>query len=157
KAAHLVLREHNGKAPINVDAIGYGAACHEALRERLGHLARAVNAAEATNYYDRSGKDRLTNTRTAMYWGLRAALDPGHGDSLGLPPDPKLLADLTAPRYEVRAAGIVVEPKEKLTARIGRSPDAGDSVALHFVSRIPVWECPTEAGPAPQARGGPAA
>jgi hypothetical protein len=130
KAAFLVLKEHDGKALIHVDAIGYGAACHEHLRDRVGKLAVAVNVAEATDWFDRSKKYRLTNVRAAAYWLLREALDPEAGDGLALPPDRELLADLTAPRFEVRASGIVVEAKERLKERLGRSPDAGDAVAL---------------------------
>jgi hypothetical protein len=130
KAAFLVLKEHDGKALIHVDAIGYGAACYESLKERVGKLACAVNVAESTEWFDRSRKYRLTNVRTAAYWLLREALDPEAGDGLALPPDRELLADLTAPRFEVRSSGIVVEPKERLRERLGRSPDAGDAVAL---------------------------
>ena len=87
-------------------------------------------AASADPARDRSGKYALPNIRSAMYWYMREALDPDHGDNLALPPDPELLADLCAPRFEVRASGIVVEAKEKLKERIGRSPDAGDAVCL---------------------------
>jgi hypothetical protein len=130
KAAHLVLREHKDGAGVNVDGIGYGAACAEHLQESLGSLAVAVNASAASDQFDRSGKFRLTNVRAVMYWKFREALDPETGDNLALPPDPELLADLTAPRYEVRASGIVIESKDDLQERLGRSPDVGDAVAL---------------------------
>ncbi len=125
-----MLREHDGAAVIHVDTIGYGAACYEWLAEKVGKLAVAVNVAEATDWYDRSRKYRLTNVRTAMYWLLREALDPETGDNLALPPDPELLGDLTSCRFEVRASGIVVEAKEHLKERLGRSPDCADAVAL---------------------------
>lgn len=132
KAAFLVLQQHADNALINVDGIGYGAACHEHLRDRVGNLAVAVNVACAPNpeIWDKSRKYKLTNIRSAMYWLLREALDPETGDNLALPPDQELLADLTAPRFEVRASGIVVETKEKLKERLGRSPDCGDALAL---------------------------
>jgi hypothetical protein len=130
KAGLLVLKEHNGKARIHVDGIGYGAACHEALREKVGGLAVAVNVALPSGRLDCSRKYKLTNIRSAMYWLLREALDPETGDSLALPPDRELLADLTAPRYQVRASGIVVEAKQDIKERLGRSPDSGDAVAL---------------------------
>jgi hypothetical protein len=57
-------------------------------------------------------------------------LEPETGDNLALPPDPEILSDLCAPRYELRASGIVVEAKEHIKARIGRSPDVGDAVVL---------------------------
>ena len=157
KASFLVLREHDGKAVIRVDVIGYGAACYEALREKVGRLAVAVNVAEAPQGYegyDRSRLYKLTNRRTAMYWKLREALDPENGDNLALPPEPELLADLTAPCFEVRASGIVVEPKERLRERIGRSPDMGDAVCLAHL-QTPKWEAPSSIPNPPQARPAP--
>ena len=130
KAAHLVLRAHDGTAKIHVDAIGYGASCYDCLRDSIGKLAVAINVAAASEEFDRTRKYRLTNVRAAMYWRLREALDPESGDELMLPPDPELLADLTAARFEVRASGIVVEPKDKIKERLGRSPDCADAVAL---------------------------
>jgi hypothetical protein len=136
KAAYRIMeewRDEKGEdrgCPVNVDAIGWGAACHEALEQLIGRKAVAINVAEGTEEFDQSRKFRLLNVRTAMLWRLREALDPEHGDDLQLPPDPELLADLTAPRFEVRAAGIVVESKEEIKERIGRSPDVGDACCL---------------------------
>jgi hypothetical protein len=130
KAALLVLQEHDGRAEIKVDAIGYGAACYEALEEKVGRLAVAVNVAEATQGKDSTRKFRLANVRAFCYWRLREALDPETGDNIALPPDPELLADLTAPRFEVRASGIVIEDKKAIKERLGRSPDCGDAVAI---------------------------
>jgi hypothetical protein len=134
KAAYLVLKDRpeNADWPVHVDAIGYGASCHECLEEKIGKKAVAINVAQATEEFDATGKFRLTNIRTAMHWKLREALDPEHGDNLMLPPDPELLSDLCAPRFEVRASGIVVESKEDIKERIGRSPDVGDACCLAF-------------------------
>jgi hypothetical protein len=130
KAAHLVLKEHDGHAPVYVDAIGYGASCTDSLKEQIGRLAEAVNVSTPTDMFDPSRKYRLVNVRSAMFWGLREALNPENDFGLMLPPDPELLADLTALRYEAKASGIVVEDKKKVAERIGRSPDCGDAVAL---------------------------
>ncbi len=130
KAAYLILKDHDGKAPVHFDVIGCGSSAYDAAKERIGKLAIPINVAQPTDWFDRSHKYRLTNVRTAMYWLLREALDPETGDNLALPPDPELLGDLTSPRFEVRASGIVVEAKEHLRERLGRSPDAGDAVAL---------------------------
>ena len=76
---------------------------------------------------------RFTNVRAAMMWHVRSLLDPEGGKPetrLALPPDPELLADLTAPRYELRVSGVAVESKEDIRDRIGRSTDAGDAVGL---------------------------
>lgn len=132
KAAFLVLQGHDGQAVIHVDAIGYGAACCEALEGKVGKLAVAVNVARAPEpeIWDQTRKYKMTNYRTAMYWLLREALDPETGDNLALPPDREVVADLTAPHFEVRASGIVVEAKEKIKERLRRSPDVGDAIAL---------------------------
>lgn len=170
KGAALVVAAHEGDAYVNVDVIGIGSSVYDVLKglrdsaevgpaPKDGHRARglvvyAVNNAEASEVRDRSGKYRLTNVRAASYWRLREALDPEHGDNLALPPDPELLADLCAPRFEARASGIVVEPKDCQDAkasggnccvkhRIGRSPDAGDACVLaHWQSpkrKLKIW------------------
>src|SRR5262249_37322434 len=102
----------------------------DCLREQIGKLAVAINVAAASEKCDGTRKYHLTNVRTAMYWRLREALDPESGEDLMLPPDPELLADLTAARFGVRASGIVVEAKERIKERLGRSPDCADAVAL---------------------------
>jgi len=100
-------------------------------------VAVNVQSAPQPECFDRSRKYKLTNTRSAMYWLLREALDPETGDDLALPPDKERLADLTALRFEVRASGIVVEPKERLKECLGRSPDCADAVALAHLR--PQW------------------
>lgn len=135
KAAHLVLREYpdGSDASVNVDAIGYGAPCAEALQAKLGKKrAVAVNVAAAPDpeMFDRTKKYKLPNIRSAMHWKLREALDPINGDNLALPPDPELLSDLTAARFEVRSSGIIIEKKENIKDRLGRSPDCAEAVML---------------------------
>jgi hypothetical protein len=90
----------------------------------------AVNFGAGTKRRDRSGLLKFMNIRAFMYWSLREALDPEHGDNLALPPDPELKADLCAARYEIRISGIKVEDKEELMKRLHRSPDAADAVVL---------------------------
>jgi hypothetical protein len=131
---------------VNIDVIGVGASVYDFLKgacaaahagpvrpgqfPRPGLLIQPVNNAEASEARDRSRRFRLVNVRAASYWALREALDPEHGDGLALPPGPEVLADLTAPRYQVTASGIKVEPKEDIAERIGRSPDVGDALVL---------------------------
>lgn len=97
---------------------------------------RAVVASEATDWQDARGVLRFANVRAAMYWNLRDLLTEGPEDRrLCLPPDPELLADLTAPRWHIRGGRVYVEPKDDGTpncirARLGRSTDCGDAVAL---------------------------
>lgn len=132
-AAEVVKIAAHG-AYINVDAIGYGASAAERLAdappEGYGLTAYPINVAMKSEFTDRSGKYRMVNLRAEMYWRLREDLDPEHGAELMLPPDPELLADLCAPTYRIATSGIQIEEKGAISARIGRSPDAGDAVAL---------------------------
>jgi hypothetical protein len=78
----------------------------------------------------RSGTLEFANVRALAWWLMREALDPASGRDVALPPDPELLADLTAPRWAYGLNGIRVESKEDVVARLGRSPDCGDAVVL---------------------------
>src|SRR5262249_117834 len=113
-AAALVVQEHDGKAAVHIDVIGIGASAYDILKAMIGSRAVPVNFAAVPGppVFDRSGALKMTNVRAAAWWGLREALDPELGVGLCLPADAELLADLTAPRYEVTAAGVKLESKE---------------------------------------------
>ena len=117
------------RAVVNVDGIGVGAAVVDACR-RLNLRTAPVIFSERAMGMDRAGVLHFANLRAYAYWSLRDALDPVNGDDLALPPDQELLADLAAPKWENRASGVLLEPKEKLSERIGRSPDKGDAVVM---------------------------
>lgn len=138
--ARLVAKYHEAGADINIDAIGYGASAYEFLKRDFDYLQaniRPVNEGAKCTLFDRSGRYPLANVRTALYWKLREALDPEHGDNLALPPDPEMVADLCAARYELSASGIKVEAKDKIEERVGRvSVDCGDAVMLaHWMAQ----------------------
>lgn len=123
-----------GNVPVNVDVIGIGASAVDVAKAMGLHNVNQIIVSNAANWTDpRHPQLRFTNLRSAMMWRVRSLLDPEGGPPdtrLALPPDPELLADLTAPRYELRVSGVAVESKEDIRERIGRSPDVGDAVAL---------------------------
>lgn len=125
----LTLPVVSGGPPVNIDVIGVGSSVYDVARAH-GLTARAVNVSEASKGRDRSGKLGFVNKRAEFHWRLREALDPVHGENIALPPDPVLLADLTAARYSIQANGIKVEAKDDIKKRIGRSPDRGEAVML---------------------------
>lgn len=90
----------------------------------------AMNGAEKSLAKDKSGKLGFANKRAEWLWKLREALDPANGIGLALPPDPELLADLTAPRWQLSRQGILIEEKNDIKKRIGRSTDKGDSLVV---------------------------
>ncbi len=71
--------------------------------------------------------------RAYLYWAIRDALDPALGGELALPPVDELTQDLTEVHWSTRSNGdIIIEEKEKIKKRLGRSPDYGDAVANTF-------------------------
>lgn len=129
-AAALLTADIAAGASMGVDVIGVGASVYDSLQDN-GASVQAINfGAGASNLTDRSGRLKFRNVRAAAYWKLREALDPDHGEGLALPPDPDLMADLCAPRYELKPSGIQLEDKDDISARLGRSPDRGDAVVL---------------------------
>jgi len=129
--AQLTLAACGEHEPVvNVDVIGVGSSAYDWLFATIGDRARAINVAAATDATDRSGNLRFINVRAAAWWAFREALDPQTGDNLALPPDPELLADLTAVKWKLGLRGIQAESKEDLIKRLGRSPDCGDAIVL---------------------------
>lgn len=65
-----------------------------------------------------------------MWWKLREALDPegGQDEKLMLPDDPRLLAELTTPRWKLTGTDILIESKDDIKKRVGGSPDRADVV-----------------------------
>lgn len=121
-------------AYINVDVNGIGSSVFDHLKV-MYDCVRPFNGAEGSEYRDKSGKLKMRNKRAEMYWRMRDALDPQGGDDLALPPDTELLADLCSARYSVTSAGVLVEEKEKIKERIGRSPDIGEAVMMCLYSK----------------------
>ena len=138
-AGFVVPLVRNG-ACICVDGVGIGSSALDFL-VGLNLLVKSVIGSEASELMDKAGQLRFRNKRAEMYWRLREALDPLNPEPIALPPDPELLADLTAARYKVVTMGmkaaIQVRSKDEIREALGRSPDKGDSVAMTFVSGIP--------------------
>lgn len=115
------------------DSIGIGAGVVARLREQ-GYNVLPFVANAATTMTDASGFTGHANWRAAGWYGLRELLMPhmGAGVDVALPPDDELTGDLTS----VGDAGVnsrnqhMVEKKDAIRARIGRSTDSGDCVMM---------------------------
>jgi hypothetical protein len=125
----VVAMGESKDAQLNVDVIGVGSSAYDTLANQ-GLNVRAVNFAEGSDRFDKTGKLKLRNMRAEAYWRAREALDPNDGDSLAIAPDNELLADLTAPKWKVTPSGILIESKEDIATRLGRSTDCGDAFVL---------------------------
>ncbi|WP_394170969.1 terminase [Acinetobacter baumannii] len=118
------VRDH---APIHVDVIGVGASTYDFLKQSGIHVV-PVDVRNAATAFDRSGQLSFHNLRSQLWWQFRESLDPAYGSTVALPPEPKLLADLTAPRWGLQGTKIKVESREEIIKRIGRSPDYGSAI-----------------------------
>jgi len=140
-AATLVHSELGNEKPgyINVDVIGIGSSTFDHIVP-LYDKVNPVNVSEKSEYHDKSGKLKMTNIRAEIHWRMREALDPSQGSTMALPNDPEVLADLCAPRYRITSAGVIIEKKEEIKARIGRSPDVGEAIMLcNYISDGGGW------------------
>lgn len=129
--AGIVVSCVRDAAPIHVDALGVGG-------ETIGHLESNGMQVEPIVGYDTkscvgqtdksTGRLTFRNLRALIHWRFRESLDPETGDNIALPPDPKLKADLCAPLWKIGPGGIIIEEKDQIKKRLGRSPDDGDAV-----------------------------
>lgn len=120
-----------------MDVIGIGAGPYDRLRERFGSRALPFNASEATDLTDRSKEIQFANKRAASYWNLRELLDPAYDADVALPPCDLLTGDLVSVRRgRMTSSGkMLIESKDDVRKRLGRSTDDGDSVAIAFFPR----------------------
>lgn len=131
-AAALIVRNRKDGCPVIVDVGGgFGGPSAMVFKENEIPFVR-FNAADGSTRKSRDGAFKFYNKRAEAFWMMREELDPEQigGSPIALPPDPELLADLTSARWEMTTRGIKVESKEDIKARIGRSPDKGDSALM---------------------------
>lgn len=132
EVAGLVIAERRNGATIILDmGGGYGGA----TKMRLADNDIQVKSFKGAETSGRRTKDQqlgFVNNRAEALWRLREALDPAQdgGSPVALPPDPEIVADLTAPLYEITSRGVKVTPKEKVVEMLGRSPDKGDAIMM---------------------------
>lgn len=143
-AASHVIQHRRNNAPVHIDIIGVGTSPYDFLQQNNIHTI-PINGAAACDNKDRSGLLGFVNLRAYLYWALREALDPTLPDdqALMIPDDMDLLADLTAPTFEVTKSGIKVESKDEIKKRLKRSPDKGDCVVYANVSTPKIVMAPS--------------
>lgn len=107
---------------VMIDASGgYGAGWIDALRG-MGRDPIGVEFA------GRPTSAKYLNKRAEMWFEMVEWVKRGGV----LPDSPELLADLTTPTYAFRGDKLQIEAKDQIKARLGRSPDWGDALALTF-------------------------
>lgn len=131
--AGLVISNVRNNAPIHIDVIGVGSSPYDFLMQ-ANQQVLGVNVAEKSTATDKSGRLTFFNLRAEWWWRMREALDPEANNAIALPPDARLMADLCAPTWGLRGAAIIVESREKILDRIGRSPDYASAVILALMN-----------------------
>ena len=115
----------------NVDACfidntgGFGAAWIDILHT-LGRSAIPVGFAE------RAEDRRYANRRAEMYFRMAEWVKGGGC----LPNNPNLIGELTQTTYTFKGDALLLEPKALIKAKLGRSPDEADALALSFAEPV---------------------
>ena len=130
QAADVLINAINTYKPsavfVDVGAMGAGVVD----RVRMLHY----NVTEVNFAGSPQDTDRYANLRAEMYFKLKAWLESGGA----LPNEPTLKSELSVVEYSFARNGkILLEPKEKIKEKIGKSPDYADSLALTFA--MPVY------------------
>ncbi len=131
--AALVVRHRRGGCPVVIDmGGGYGGDALSRLKDNSIPVER-FNAANASSGTAHDGSQlRFRNKRAEAWWRMREALNPDQdgGSVIALPQDPELVSDLCAPTWSLTPSGILIEPKDDIRKRLGRSTDKGDAVVM---------------------------
>ena len=136
EAAAKYLHEPGASAVI--DVIGIGSGVYDRLRQmrnkgEIQGLPLPFNASGQSHRRDKLNQFRFRNDRAAAWWNFRELLDPAFGSKIAIPDDERLIEELVAVKYDHFINGImVVESKEDIKKRIGRSTDAADAVIQAF-------------------------
>lgn len=113
-----------------IDSGGMGGPILDICRQRADFTVMDVNASH------RAPKPKAYhNLRAWCWWHLRKAFQGGEIDLPSLPDSiaNKLESDLITPRYKYDNNNrIQIESKDEIKKRLGRSPDAGDALSLHY-------------------------
>jgi len=119
-----------------IDGIGEGAGVFSRLDEQGVNCVCAKASYVNKDLTDLTEERTFMNMRAYCFWALRDALNPEFDDlrePMALPPGDELTQELTEVRWGTKSNGdIFIEPKDRLKARLGRSPDMSDSLAFCF-------------------------
>jgi hypothetical protein len=130
--AGYVVAARRDRAVVHIDVIGVGSSPYDFLRQNQVQVVGVDNARESLAL-SREGGLRFVNQRAELWWRMRESLDPNQPqgqEPIALPPDPELRADLASAKWRYTPRGILVESKEDIIKRLGRSPDKGDAACL---------------------------
>lgn len=117
-----------------IDTIGEGAGVYSRLLELGFNNAISCKFSEgARGLHDITNIYKFANMRAYLFWCVRDWLNPANKMEACLPPDNDLAEEATSTKWKFQSDGsIIIEPKDEIKVRIGRSPDKFDALANTF-------------------------
>lgn len=117
-----------------IDTIGEGAGVYSRLEELGFKNAFSCKFSEGTtDLSDVTGIYRFANMRAYLFWAIRDWLNPVNKTGACLPPCDEFTEEATQIKWKFQSNGaIIIEPKEDIKKRIGRSTDYFDALANTF-------------------------
>ena len=94
----------------------------------IDNLLAAGHAPVGIQFHGKALDPRYFNKRAEMWMELADWVRRGGA----LPPIPELVGELSTPTYTFNQGKFQLEDKDQVKARLGRSPDLGDALALTF-------------------------
>ncbi len=133
-------RKFDPKMYVSIDTIGEGAGvysrCLELDEKQYIISCKYSEGAKGANDRDLSditGQYKFVNMRAWLFWAVRDWLNPKNETGAMLPPDARFDEEATEIKWSFRSDGrILIEPKDDIKKRIGRSPDLFDALANTF-------------------------
>lgn len=116
------------RAPIHIDLFGVGADPYGQLMGLQLQVVGVVMGDPTAGVMNR--RIQFDNVRSEIWWRMREALDPQKNTGIELPDDRELLADLCAPKFEIKGNKICVQSRDEIVEELGRSPDYGTAYVL---------------------------
>jgi len=117
-----------------IDTIGEGAGVYSRLEEQRVRNAYSCKFSEgAAGLHDVTGQYEFVNMRAYLFWAVRDWLNPANHNEPCLPPDDGLFEEATEIKWKIQSNGkILIEPKDDIRKRLGRSTDKFDALANTF-------------------------
>ena len=133
-------RRRQIEAYVSIDTIGEGAGVYSRCVEldekeyiiscKYSEAAKGHNGKPLT---DVTGQYQFINMRAYLFWCVRDWLNPKNDTGAMLPPDTQFDEEATEIKWSFRSDGrIIIEPKEDVNERLGRSTDKFDALANTF-------------------------
>jgi hypothetical protein len=151
--AGFIIAATRDEAPQHIDLFGVGS-------QPYGHLMKCNQQVMGVNFGDKSygmdaqtGKMPFFNLRSELWWRMREALDPTANNGIALPPDKKLLRDLTAATWDFSTGKIRVCSRDDIIDKTGESPDTGTAYILALIDTPKQRDVRRHMGDRERARG----